>query len=420
VSGSSDADERIALIVPVGGTPAAPARAIAEVRPHWIAFVTSPESTGAIEQILDLAGHGPPWRREIQTPDAQDVTLTFRTIAARLPGILAEWGVTWDRVTVDLTGGTKVMVAALALATIHHAPRYLYVGGTARDAGGTGVVVTGAELPIQRLNPWEETGAELRRRIAWAFNRLQFSAASDLARQAAARVARAERPYFEALATMIDGFATWDRFDYRRARNGLEQCRKVLAVAWSGGAADLVRSLERCLDSVRVLDDQGQPEAPSRETLADLLANALRRGEIEHKYDDAVARLYRLIEGLAQNALWERHGIRTRAMPADELPSGAEWDSVRAGAENGTCKLGLHRAYGLLAARQDSLGLRVMPLLAPGQPLANLLTRRNESLLAHGLVPVDKGVFDGLVALCLDHGGWSRVDLIVFPQLPEA
>lgn len=409
-----------ALIVPVGGTLAAPLRAIQEVQPRWVAFLASRETVAQIEQVEAALGQPLPWKRVILTPDPQDLAATYREIDAKLRGILDEWGVGWEDVVVDLTGGTKVMAAALVLATIHGASRYIYVGGGERDRGGTGVVVAGTERAIQVVNPWEELGTEYHRRIAWAFNRLQFAAAAALARQAAGRVVRERRAYFEALERLIEGFAAWDRFAYREAQRRLARVLDTLALAWAvaPGHRHLAPAVEACLRTLEGLVAADRREAPSEALLRDLLANAVRRGEVERRFDDGVARLYRFLEGLAQRALWEEFGLATGAVPVDVLPADDRWQPVRAQAERGVAQLGLRRAYELLRARGHRLGAFAVAL-DTDRRVAGLLAARNDSLLAHGSRPVGEETFTALLQLCLELAGWTRGELTAFPTLPE-
>lgn len=421
VAGPDRPGRPAALVVPVGGTLEAPLRAIQEVSPRWVAFLASRETRAQIEQIEARLGRPLEWKRVILTPDPQDLGATYREVETKLRDIVAEWGLDWADVVVDLTGGTKVMAAALVLGTIHRVSRYLYVGGGERDRGGMGMVVTGTERPIQTVNPWEELGSEHHRRIAWAFNRLQFAAAAELAEETAGRVARERRAYFGALARLIHGFAAWDRFDYREARARLERALDMLALEWSRtpGHAHLTPQVEACVRTLASLADGLGAEAPSEALLRDLLANAVRRGEVERRFDDAVARLYRFLEGLAQRALWEEFGIRTGAVPVSALPPDAAWDALRAQVDRGVGQLGLRWSYELLRAKGHRLG-SFAEAMATESRIAGLLGARNQSLLAHGTRAVGEREFAGLLDVCLELAGWRRDELTVFPKLPEA
>ncbi|MBI2528931.1 MAG: TIGR02710 family CRISPR-associated protein [Candidatus Rokubacteria bacterium] len=412
-----------ALVVPVGGTPGAPLRAIQEVAPRWVAFVASRDTVTNIGEIERLLGRQLSWKRVITTPDPQDLNATYRQIAMELPRVLAEWGVSWPQVTVDLTGGTKVMTAALMLATIHRAQRYLYVGGEERDRGGTGVVVAGRERPVQAINPWEQLATDSLRQFAWAFNRLQFAGAIATARQAAERAGIERRAYLRALATLAEGFAAWDRFDYKRAQGLVGRCVAALAQEWAHAETHrpLIAQLERCKRAIDDLLATARQEAPSRLLLQDLLANAIRRGEVEQRYDDAVARLYRFVEGLAQQALWDDCHVSTGAVPMEALPEIGEFGDLRrqaAAAGRRTVAIPLQRAYELLQANGHALGAALSRVQRDGR-LGKCLVARNRSLLAHGTEPVGKETFERLRDECLELGGWSRGGLITFPALPE-
>jgi CRISPR-associated protein (TIGR02710 family) len=408
-----------ALIVPVGGTPEAPRRAIEEVDPTHVAFLVSGQTRSEIDRIEEALARPVPWKRVIETPDSQDLAATYREVAARLPGILDEWRIGWDDVTVDLTGGTKTMVAALVMATALCGRRYLYIGGDARDRGGTGVPVTGRERARQSLNPWDQFGTERLRRAAWAFNRLQFSAARAVADEAEKLVARERREYVKALGRMIDGFSAWDRFEYGTARSLIRGALDRLSAEWASapGYRELPAKLAASLRALDDLTAARRAEAPSGVLLRDLLSNAARRGGIEGRFDDATARLYRFVEGLAQMALWDAFGIRTAAVPMEQLQGLAGHDIGKPGPE-GTFRVGLQRAYDLLLAKGHPLGM-VAADLQPGRSLANLLQVRNQSLLAHGLEPVRERTFKDLFHECLRLAAWSPDELTTFPTLPE-
>jgi uncharacterized protein (DUF1499 family) len=87
-----------------------------------------------------------------------------------------------EDVIVDYTGGTKVMTAALILATIGHPFRFNYVGGVrgGRNKDGLGAVVNGHEKMYPEMNPWLIFAEEERRQIVILFNRRRFSAAIQI------------------------------------------------------------------------------------------------------------------------------------------------------------------------------------------------------------------------------------------------
>ena len=125
----------------------------------------------------------------------------------------------------------------------------------------------------------------------------------------------------------------------------------------------------------------------SEEILADLLANALRRAQ-EGKDDDAVARLYRAVEMIGQMLLLQQ-GINTSAVRLEQLPS--SWQTSYQGSPE-PLKLGQEKDFLLL----ESLGHPVGKRYCENKNLRNYLSKRNSSVLAHGIEPMSREVFQEL------------------------
>jgi CRISPR-associated protein (TIGR02710 family) len=120
--------------------------------------------------------------------------------------------------------------------------------------------------------------------------------------------------------------------------------------------------------------------------LVDLLNNAMRRGDDERKYDDAVARLYRAMELLAQRQLLT-HSIDSSDVKPEDIPAELrqKWESLF---EEGSAKIGLAHCYELLTALGDPLGE-----FYGDEKAKRLLSTRNNSILAHGLHSVNREVY---------------------------
>jgi CRISPR-associated protein (TIGR02710 family) len=159
-----------------------------------------------------------------------------------------------------------------------------------------------------------------------------------------------------------------------------------------------------------------EAEPPGKYHVLDLLANAKRRKE-EGRFDDAVARLYRAVEAIAQVALQERHGIgSTEKIPLDRIPEPlrSEWASR---ANDGVVALGLQDAYALLASLNDPLGEKFQraSLNSRKSPLAV----RNRSILAHGFERVSERVVDQIWNAALSLADVDESSLPSFPTLSE-
>jgi CRISPR-associated protein (TIGR02710 family) len=117
----------------------------------------------------------------------------------------------------------------------------------------------------------------------------------------------------------------------------------------------------------------------------------------EEKYDDATARLYRCTELIAQFRLKSSYLLDTSNIDIERLLELGLQPIVISQYEeyktrSGVIKIGLHASYDLLCDLKDSLGF----LFRKDKELKNLLSYRNDSILAHGIKPVNKDFVDKL------------------------
>jgi hypothetical protein len=110
----------------------------------------------------------------------------------------------------------------------------------------------------------------------------------------------------------------------------------------------------------------------------------------EGALDDAVGRLYRVTELIAQAQLRAQYGLRADNLDLDDtqIPAASrERLAALADEATGRVRIGLAATYQLLAEMQDPLGqyFREHPTLIV------LLQVRNDSLFAHGLEPIGAG-----------------------------
>jgi CRISPR-associated protein (TIGR02710 family) len=144
------------------------------------------------------------------------------------------------------------------------------------------------------------------------------------------------------------------------------------------------------MSSREVIDDKF--EAPDRmkghgyEIVEDLLLNAERRA-VQERYDDAVGRLYRALELLAQIRLQQAYGIKTGDVDVQKLPTvlQQEYEQKRS-PERKKVQLALRNSYVLLS-QLDADPLGQLYQEHDGN-LFNALQTRNNSLFAHGFQPI--------------------------------
>ena len=132
--------------------------------------------------------------------------------------------------------------------------------------------------------------------------------------------------------------------------------------------------------------------------LLDLFNNAVRRGK-EGKYDDAVARFYRVTELFAQQLLaGEPYGVDTGDVDLSLVPNAMQNILEKHRSDiDGKIRIGMEMDYKLLS----ELGHPVGKYFLEDKQLRGRLGERNTSILAHGLNPVSKSLYSKLLSSVL-------------------
>jgi CRISPR-associated protein (TIGR02710 family) len=465
--GNQTGDSKILLICTVGGSPRPVVKAIEAIRPGRVIFVCSAETRVDLAspqpRIPNPRRETPPvepeWlvlrffgltlaakRREtppdepkwLEAPvdsntaetvivsDAQRIDLIIQSVHGKLDEEVHHWlgrGEGYE-VVVDITGGTKAMSAALALCARQWDCQFYYTGGTQREKANVGVVRDGSEKAFATANPWEALGYQDMEEFRLFFNMGNFAAAKTLAEtQKVVRLDKNLKKKFLALSTLAGAYAQWESFEHQEALRSLNDlCATYANDMGACGEAfwnmEFQEEVKQNIEQLTLLVPHGQ--VPTTALVFELLANAERRGsDNEGRFDDAVARLYRCTEAIAQVRLHGKYGLDSASVPLDKVPESlrAQWASH---AENGKLKLGLQDDYALLAALGDDLGntFRNLNMYGDKSPLS----ARNGSILAHGFQPIPKKAYSVLLEkvkeLARSLGGSAAND-VRFPKLGQ-
>lgn len=395
-----DDNNHTLLICTVGGSPEALVKSLDYWRPERVLFIPSWQSQARVDEVLrgyaERAGRllTPGCYRICHVNDAEDLhncLCVIRSLDREVQDWLQRGG---DfQTVVDFTGGTKCMSAALALQARRWRCQFSYVGGARRTKEGVGVVETGSEHVVYSANPWDALGYQAMEECVAVFNRGGYAAAGGLLEDAIRNLSDpAVKRTLATLKALVYAYAAWDRFDHATAVRHFDDTlknRNDLAAIFAD-TQPLIARLDRHCHQVAQLAGANEPTTAWVE---DLLHNAQRRAA-ERRYDDAVARLYRAFEALAQVRLRERHGIPdTKRVPLNRLPDWlrAEWaPRVR----DNAVFIGLQDAYRLLKELGDDLGGRFTDLGLDDD--RSPLVARNQSILAHGFEAVGEGVHKSL------------------------
>jgi len=289
----------------------------------------------------------------------------------------------------DYTSGTKAMSAGLTIAAIKgNVGALVYVTGE-RDEGGR--VMPGTERPIS-LEPNRIKADALFQDAMRLFNIYQYDACLET-------LSKAERllayPVFidkvNSLETLATAYMSWDKFHITNAFHLLKEFKKdKFLKEW--GIESQIKNNKQALY-------QEKENTFCEERMVDLLENARRRGEAEKKYDDAVARLYRLCEYIAQCYISRRNLYRKTGSDVDTsdldisiLPGNfqAKYEKYR-DAKDGKVKLPLYASYNLLFYLDELPGKY---FFEDEKKMKKLIGLRNTSILAHGFNPISEKIYE--------------------------
>ncbi len=393
------------LLVSVGGSPEPIVQAARTHHPDELIFICSapPCEAPSLEQVigeglpcrhgqadgmedrranlvtqLGLAGFRPDLQI-VALPDPDDLVDCHRRITAFCQELRQRF--TRLELLGDYSGGTKTMSTALAMALV--------------DQGATLSLMAGQRTNLERIERSEgsrttqaglfRANRRIREQLPLLLESHFYDRAAALLREL--RVLHGEELASEPLAALQEleeAFSVlmlWDRFRWEEALAAAE------STVLPAHQPELIEWWQRVVASRRWLDHDS-PAIPvtGYELVQDLLLNAERRG-LRGWFDDAVARLYRALELLAQTYIQLEHGL-------DHVDF---WESEQIQRDRRQWRLrpGLAGLYRWLEMREGAVGLGGAAAREWHQ-LRALLESRNCSLLGHGLRPVSQSEWEAL------------------------
>jgi CRISPR-associated protein (TIGR02710 family) len=395
-----------ALILSIGESVESAVASINRSNPECVCFFVSESAKGDVDQkIIPKIERPPKQWDQIVTPDPDDFLKCCGALIAGIPGMVGRWQAEPSQVVVDYTGGTVTMAQALVLCTVDFASGYQSSGGPPREG------------ELQRVNPWDELSAVARWEAARTFNQSRFRGAADRFSRIQSRVSGGEKPLYKALSGLSLGYAAWDAFDYRQGWNKLQEAKKSLEMAtlFGGppGLKALLAGLKSNLPFLEKIAMGSQEVKP--ELFLDLLANARRRALHDQRYEDAVVRVYRALEVLAQVGLFQK-GIRSSAVDPSKLPENLREEYVRryTGETDGKIAIGVIPAFRLLKGMGDDLGERFE---SQWNNIRALLEARGGAVLGHGFGTVNPERYQQLFDVVLKISGRRIEEIPVFARM---
>lgn len=361
--------------------------------PDYVVFITTKASKATLERTIDGKRIKDIVHHNCSTiEDENDIEASYNIVKNIIEDLL-EKGYSPSEIYVDFTTGTKAMSAALAAATLMYNLRSLtYVYGQ-RDENGR--VISGTEKIIS-LEPLKiNLDIKEKKEIPTYFNVYQFNACLETIKGLKAYekiFSNKERERINEFENLIIGFQEWDRFNHKQAKERLSEVKKFNLEKQINFLNSLIT--EKISLSKKFPELKGK--IPTDHLIIDLLANAERRAE-EGNYDDAVARLYRVIEMIGQFVLLNKFKINSSDLDIEKLKERLSKDQIerykRKMDEDGKIKLGLKEDFDLILELDPNNQIsKIYSELK--DDLKECLTFRNNSILAHGFEPVHKEEYE--------------------------
>ncbi len=281
-------------------------------------------------------------------------------------------------IIMDYTSGTKTMSAAMACCGMFYSKDLITISGDRRN----GVVSTGTES-IQYQNLYKVYDKFALMRVRNYFNANRFYTASEILENVVDESINTEN-----MMNLVKGYFLWDNMEFEEA---YEHLTKLDLNGFE--LSEIKDDLKFNLKALGAIVRSPHENLKNCYILASLINNSIRRAE-EYKYDDAIARLYRAFELIAQIRL-SSYRLNSSDIDTDILlennVSQEFIDGLEKTRDEGKIRIGLIKDFELLDAIDDDLG----KYFAENRNRINNLTKkRNNSILAHGLESLDKEDFE--------------------------
>ncbi len=379
---------KIRLVCTVGGSHEPILRAIDTVQPDVVCFVCSEDdpASGRPGSHVQVTGQGlvikakftdeKPTLPNIPTQAglSEDQVELIRVAPDDFDAIYAEvihWlRAHWapqQRIVADYTGGTKTMSAALVAAALDTE------GVELQLVSGSRINLFKVESGSEQAMPACIAATRFKRNLDDAINAWRRYAWEETAARLLELTPPSDsrlRGQHQRVLDLSRALAAWDRFDHQQAHSIIQTYRQVL------GKDATFRPL---LGTIGLLVKDRPAREPLR--LFDLWRNAQRRAG-QQRFDDAVARLYRLLEWSAQWLLRETTGIETADVPEPRIPKGMVLSRNR----EGKYQAALSNSWAL-AAHYGGENIKAF-WQKQQNTLLDLVHARNHSILAHGFTPL--------------------------------
>lgn len=365
-------------------------KSISEANPDFLLLFATAESYNYATKIKEELSRNDANTEICRLSDKDDVEKIFKEMSDKITNLISN-GYEAKNIIADFTTGTKPMSAALALAATKHCLGRLKYVIVKRDKDRK--ICEGTE----RTLTFEPLGIFASYTIDIAINlmvKFRFESAIELLTQInTALLSPEEQNLVENLKNLAEAYSYWDKFEHIKFRATYQK---------ANFANPLLQQFKvniETLNLVHRIGEDAKKGVLSEYPIIDLVNNAIRR-IAEGKYDDAVARFYRVVEMLAQWRLKVKYKIDSGDINLEEIPKKSiDWVNKCRDKSDNKIKISLQKNFQLLQDFNDELGVK----FKEDKTLNALLNKRNNSILAHGIEPISADSCKSLGNLVMDY-----------------
>lgn len=301
-----------------------------------------------------------------------------------------------DKLVLDYTSGTKTMSISMAIIGVINKKTLI---ATIGQRGETGTVVHSTE-EIKHQNVYKVYDELNLRQLKYYFNLNRFDSAKDLLDNIVSLLTPEDKQMFKEFIEIYD---QWDKFNHSPLK--IKSENTVFN--------NIKEQIQKNQQAINIILKEKHKQKEYF-ILSDIINNAKRRYS-EGKYDDAVARLYRSLEYIAQVKLEKEYGQISSNIDINKLKNyklkPEYMDNLETRKQNGKIKLGLREDYRLLKELKDELGEYYY---SKENIYQDILNERNDSILAHGTTPTSKEKYEKFEELVLEMAERLTPDIEIF------
>lgn len=239
---------------------------------------------------------------------------------------------------------------------------------------------------------------EAMKQITLLVSHYQYDAARMMIEDAIHSLAPAEQEVWKGVSELMQGYHAWENFDYPAALRHLGSGVKRIELCVKFHVDPSIAAFfHRVSDNFIILTELREATVSFTALhpllVRDLVSNAARRAS-QHRYDEAVARLYRALDMVGQIAFKEATGSDPLRVQAARLPASLRKEFAEKYArstQDPALNLPLQAIFAVLNEMGHPAG---QAFCSQQEELGEVLTAWERSILGRGAAPIDREVYE--------------------------